>query len=407
MEEQMHKLPPRNTELLIAELIKELQRLKYSQSTISRMNSVWKRLVLYGQKCGATEFSMELARKFSVECFGHALGEKDASHNAFRALHILGDFMRFGVIFKQSSIVSAGFSDGYRELFERFLENLKETLNYADGSIQTWRNRLFRLERYLLAMNVRQFSDARLEHFNRYIESLLGFSSAVASGTVLLIKRLCDFAHENGYHAQTFSAAMPPVKRNRSRRLPNVLTDGEIDKVLAAVDRGSPVGKRNYAMLMLVVRYGLRIGDVRLLTFDAFDWHKNTISLMQSKTAKPLELPLLNDVGWAIIDYLKKGRPQTSCENIFIRHCAPFGAIGDNLHAIVVELLRKVGIETPPDKMRGMHSFRHSLASSMLDQNIPLHVISQTLGHTNIKSTESYLKIDLHHLRLCALEVDL
>lgn len=113
-----------------------------------------------------------------------------------------------------------------------------------------------------------------------------------------------------------------------------------------------------------------------------------------------------DDVGWAIIDYLKNGRPVSDSKYVFIQHNPPYGQYAD-LRNLLVKQMRKAGIETPANKRIGMHCFRHSLATTMLEKGVPLPVISQTLGHADISSTEVYLRINISQLRLCALEVEL
>lgn len=120
-----------------------------------------------------------------------------------------------------------------------------------------------------------------------------------------------------------------------------------------------------------------------------------------------VELPLTEEVGWAIIDYLQNGRPQSDCDHVFIKHCAPYDALSPSMYRTIQKYMQKAGIKCLNGKATGMHALRHSLASSMLAQKTPLPIISGTLGHTNPHSTETYLGIGLHQLRECALEVEI
>jgi integrase len=136
------------------------------------------------------------------------------------------------------------------------------------------------------------------------------------------------------------------------------------------------------------------------------NWNRKTIALSMQKTGQAQELPLLDDIGWAIIDYLKNGRPKTACNRLFIRHRAPFDSFGEN-ESFYRELHRYMQIAgiTPPTGVHcGLHSLRSTLARNMLEAKTPLPVISEVLGHTNINTTSIYLKIDLDGLRKCALD---
>ena len=371
---------------LVTAVKAQMSGLGYSQYTIDRMDAVWKNLASYCEEHNDGLLTAESARCFVWDLYGAVLGEKDASQNVNRAVHILLDFQQFGMIFKQSHMTLKSFSDAFSPLFEGFLEKLRKD-GFAEGSVR--------------------FSQIELHHLNAYIETLAGFSSGTVGGTIKLLGRLSDYALANGWHSRSFSGSLPDVRRTHSYRLPTVFTPEEVERILASVDRDNAQGKRNYAVFLLVARLGLRISDVRLLRFDSIDWQNRRISITQKKTGVPLELPLPDDAGWAIIDYLKHGRPETDCGYIFVRHTAPFDALKDNFRETVVKAVQKAGVKVPADKPVGMHSFRHSIATAMLSNGAKLTEIAQTLGHTTPESTQTYISTDTELLRQCALEVDL
>lgn len=397
-------------ELEIRELISEakshLTQIGYRPRTIERLDAVWRKLEDYCDLQGTSSLTAESGREFVWERYGSVLGEKDTSHNVNRAVHLLLDFQKFGMVFKQSSMTIKGFSEPYRELLEGFLKHLHQE-GVADGSIRTWRSRLFRFEYFLENNGIAHFSKIELHHVNAYIESLAGFSSGTIGGTLKILGRLFDYALANGYHHKSFSNALPTVRRIKKYRLPTVFAADEVERILKSVDRNNPIGRRNYAILILVTKLGLRISDARLLRFDSIDWQNKRLSISQKKTGIPLDLPLLDDVGWAMIDYLKYGRPETDSEYIFVRHTAPYGPLTDTLRKTVVNAIQKAGIKTPADKPIGMHTFRHSIASSMLANGAKLTEIAQTLGHSTPESTQTYISVDAALLRQCSLEVTL
>jgi len=122
------------------------------------------------------------------------------------------------------------------------------------------------------------------------------------------------------------------------------------------------MGKRNYAILLIAAKMGLRFSDIRALEFNSFDWTLKKISFVQQKTRKFLELPLPDDVGWAVIDYLQNGRPETDCKKIFIQHRQPYCELGRYVD-VVQQHMRKAGIKISPNKQIGIHALRHGLAS--------------------------------------------
>ncbi len=131
-----------------------------------------------------------------------------------------------------------------------------------------------------------------------------------------------------------------------------------------------------------------------------------SVRFNRSEETKPLILPLLEDIGLGIIDYLKYGRPECEYANtIFLRTTPPVGKLeAPTLHSIVTQHMRAAGIKVQDGKKHGPHALRHSLANALLEINTPLPVISEVLGHTNTESTSVYLKIDVNQLKKCSLE---
>lgn len=388
----------------ISKLKLHLAELNYSESSILRLDATWKELIVYCEAHQTTEFTVDLEREFVWERYGADLGDRDVSQNVSRAIHMLDDYLQYGMVFKQSSITLKGFSPAYKDLFEGFLDYLRQS-QVAESSIRIWRSRLFRFEYFLLQSGIENFNQLELQHVNTYIESLAGYSPGVVGATVGTLKRLFDYALAKGYHYISYANALPCIRRTKKYRLPTVFSPDDVACILAQVDRSNPMGKRDYAMLLLVAKLGLRISDVRKLQFENINWKSKRISILQQKTGVPLELPLLEDVGWAIIHYLQHGRPETDCPHIFVRHRAPFNAMGGSMQRLVSKFVSKAGIRISADKPIGMHSFRHSIATSMLKNGAELTDIAQTLGHATPESTQVYVSLDAEMLRRCALEV--
>jgi integrase/recombinase XerD len=191
------------------------------------------------------------------------------------------------------------------------------------------------------------------------------------------------------------TGCLPKVRIMRNAFIPSVWKHDDVKKLLNSIDRNNPLGKRDYAILLLVTRLGLRVSDIRSLKLTDLNWNRKMLSIVMQKTKHPLELPILDDVGWAIIDYLKNGRLQTVSNCVFIRHKAPYDGFSDHncLSRMLGRHMHKAGIDMSCQK-HGLHSLRSTLARVMLENGTPLPVISEALGHQNIQTTSIYLKID-------------
>jgi integrase/recombinase XerD len=217
------------------------------------------------------------------------------------------------------------------------------------------------------------------------------------------------FLAATGRGPQGLAGRLPPHRHLRHESEPHLWTAEEIRRVLAVIDRQSAVGKRDYAMILLTARLGLRISDLRHLEPGDLDWRAKTLTIIQHKTGRPLSLPLLDDVGWAIIDYVRHGRPETACAKVFTKHRHPFGAFGGS-SSVATRLSRyaaRAGIEFPAGDTCGMHSLRGALAVAMIGGGTPVPVVSAVLGHASSDTTQAYyLRFDTERLRCCALDVE-
>jgi integrase len=217
------------------------------------------------------------------------------------------------------------------------------------------------------------------------------------------------FLARTGRTSKSLAGQLPAHRHVRHESEPHLWTAGEIRRVLAVIDRQSAAGKRDYAMILATARLGLRISDLRQLELSDLDWRSKTITIVQHKTRRPLCLPLLDDVGWAIIDYVGHGRPETDCPKVFVKHRHPFDAFGCS-SSVACRLSRhaaRAGITFAPGEVGGMHSLRGALAVAMISNQTPIPVVSAVLGHASSDTTQAYyLRFDIDRLRCCALDVE-
>ena len=253
----------------------------------------------------------------------------------------------------------------------------------------------------LAVLGVRDFSGFLLRQQGLRRKSIASLRSCLAD--------FLDFLAASGRTPGSLAGLLPPHKYVRHESEPFLWSADQVRRLLAGIDRESAIGKRDYAMILATARLGLRISDLRHLELGDLDWRAKSITIIQRKTGRPLSLPLLDDVGWAVIDYIQHGRPETACPKVFVKHRHPFDTFGCSA-SVATRLSRhaaRAGIEFTPEKVCGMHSLRGSLAVAMIDNGTPIQVVSDVLGHASSNTTQAYyLRFDTERLQCCAVDVE-
>jgi integrase/recombinase XerD len=215
------------------------------------------------------------------------------------------------------------------------------------------------------------------------------------------LRSFLQYARYRGEVKLDLAAAVPIVANWSMSSIPRAIGTDAVRQLLASIDRRTAMGRRDYAILLLLARLGLRSGEVTFLELDDIDWNVGQLSV-RGKSGPRSDLPLPLEVGKAIAAYLRRGRPRCTSRGVFLRAKAPIcgfrgpGGVG----SIVRHRLQRAGVDAPT---YGTHQFRHGLATEMLRQGASLDEIGEVLGHHNPQSTKIYTQVDLEALRTLAL----
>jgi integrase/recombinase XerD len=292
------------------------------------------------------------------------------------------------------------FPGDYGEHIRDFLEQIKIESRPAERTIHIYSTAL---SHFAVRMQQEHICPKDLDNMaiSLFISSLQNTQLRVC----LPVRRFLHYLFEKTIIKEDLSLPLLCIKSHRAEKLPSIYNIEEIRKMDASIEKSSQVGKRNYTIFLLSSRLGLRASDIRLLQFHDLDWDQNIINLIQCKTKKKIELPLLSVIGEAIIDYIRNGRPKSESKTIFLTAQAPYTPISvPGLSSIVSNIIYKAGIDTK-SRHHGSHCLRHSLATSLLNKGVSLPVISDTLGHSDSQTTMIYLSVDINGLLRCSLNV--
>jgi len=224
-------------------------------------------------------------------------------------------------------------------------------------------------------------------------------------GLCVCIRGLLRYLYRKGILASDLSAMVISPRYYALERMPCALPWETVQQLLDAVDTTTLRGRRDLAMLKLLTTYGLRAGEIEGLRLRDIDWRRDLLHIRRSKPGRPLRLPLMRDVGEAILVYLQKGRPKTKCREIFVRVQAPHTPLRWHTGNIVTYYMRKAGIKS---LRGGAHVIRHSFAVHLIRQGKPLKTITDLLGHRDPLTAYHYTKLaveDLHDVALPVAEV--
>lgn len=381
----------------------QLQKMKYSNHTRQRTRGILNQYYDFAANSGAVDHNNFMVQKFIASRAGDDFQNKYHSYRYTRPFAMLDDFLLTGTVFCQKYETGCDFDAEFSKLFDAYL-NYMIGRNYAKASIRNCKSHFLRFQNYLLDNEIS--SPMLITHgsVQQYTYSLTCYSTTYVCQVVRELRNLFKFAKVNEILMEDFSSNLPRFKNTRGQRLPDRFTADEIGRILATIDRNNPLGKRDYAIVLICIRLGLRSSDAISLKFDSIDWTTKELHIVQKKTGVSLTLPLPEDVGWAIIDYVKNGRPKCFSTSVFVSHCAPYGDLTRYTN-YVVKYLRKAGIYNKNGRRVGMHAFRRSLATSMLENDVPVTVIAQTLGHGDLHSVGNYVRISQNLLKKCAMEV--
>lgn len=294
----------------------------------------------------------------------------------------------------------------YQQWMSQYLHYLRHVRNLSRNTLRSRERLLGKFANSLERSGVCSAEDLSYRLILDSFNNLGDWGQAMRSGYSSAIRGFLRWGYSQGVIPRDFSGAVLTPRSYRDATLPAVLSDEEVQNLLAGVERKTPLGKRNYAILLLAARYGLRPCDIRNLCLENIQWRAGVLSLTQSKTGKPLVLPLMADVATALIGYLRTARPPTQSRNVFIRHLAPYEPFSEdnNLAVIMQGALTQAGMGKG-EGLRGMYLLRHSLATRLLKEGKSFKTISELLGHRDLNSTLIYSKVDLSALKSVAISI--
>lgn len=402
--------PPIPLREAVATILQQMEDAGYCADVVKYYRQSYRRILVFAEGKGITEYTPEFgdmflddfAREVSVKT-GRA---KTLMWKASRAIQKLHDFSvhhrwsaRAVNILKFD--VPTAFADG----FNAFVEYWESERCVAPRTLIHSKRCQSQFLQFLSHRGVKKWSAIYPSVFSEFCATFTTWAPRTLDLLSFHLRIFMRFLFMRGFVTTNWEEFVPRFRPFAGQRLPAVLPRGTADAILAAVDRTTAQGKRDYAILLLAYRLGMRIGDIRTLRLEHLRWDDCRIEYVQNKTGGRITLPMREEVGAALIDYLKHGRPDTKFREVFLRVMSPHQPLKTSMFYNQLDRYRRLAGITLPDGMpRGMHSFRHTLASELLAEEVPFDTIAQILGHASVESTRVYARVDIEQLRTVALD---
>ena len=392
---------------LVKKLLKEMEVKGYKEQTISSESNTFNQLLKYCESKKINNYNLNVGMDF-LEKHYHLSTHKIPRYRCrrLRSIYLLEWYSNGKDITKMT--IPRDYITTPKEFID-IINNYKEYLilnNYSEKTINHKIHSLNLLFEYALNNKITICQNISKELIYNFLNDI---KDKYADNTIYAmkyhIKNFYDYLYNLDNKFMSGKSIFPRILKCDREKLPSYYTKDEIKEVLSNVDTNTKIGKRDYAVLLIAITYGLRNSDIVNLTFKNIDWIHNKIVIIQYKTKEKLELILTEQVKLSLIDYIKNARPKIDSDKLFLRFRFPYEYNGNkSLYKSFEKYLVNSNIEIR-DRKKGLHSLRHSCATNLLANNVQLPVISSILGHKSIETTKKYISIEKEQLKKISLEV--
>lgn len=378
---------------------------RYRFKTIARYRTSWRSIERFMASRGIRDYSKTVEEAYLMDLFGdrayHTLSIKDKEH--VNRVRLLTEFRETGEI--KPVVKETCFSGEIGASMEGFLSE-KKAERVCSVRIRSMEIHLYTFLSFIQQKGVFAINGISQRHIYGFLLELDSRQTSLPRTVIDILRPYFRYLYGQGLSSMDLARLIPKHNYKTQSVLPSLYSKEEIESILSSIRRDDPVGKRDYALVLLAARLGMRASDICNLKFSDIDWEKCTVTFNQLKTGNKNVLPLIEEVGLALIDYIRHGRPLVpDCPNIFLRAAVPYRQMDiSTLYNIVNESFRAAGINTR-NKHHGPHSLRHSLVGRLLEEHTSFPVVSEILGHQRMETTRYYVRIDLTSMRQFALEV--
>jgi len=395
----------KHIDILISEYRQYMEQRGYVKGYVCIKERELKKLRIFMEMREETVYSPEICRDFIANITSNGKRSDSAAiRKISQTPKALLEYAHYGFTAVRNTRRIFRYSGEIGEHIRAYIAYREQ--HFAKATVTSDRIYLERFNDYLKARECLRPHALTAEIILDFSGCLSDYSRSTIYCTLSAIRLFLAYLYEKGFIQSDLSIIVPKNSYRSEEKLPSLYSKEEVEKLLDSVDRKSPMGKRDYAIILLAARLGVRASDISGLEFASIDWQGNTISIIQQKTGKPANFPLLPEIGNAIIDYLKYARPVSDSRHIFLRTQSPYCRLNaGSMYNLANRCFASAGICSKRQRKRGLHALRHSLAGRLLENKTPYPVMTEVLSHATPETAREYIRVDMQALVQCALPV--
>jgi|GEM_PF-1207966 len=369
---------------------------------------IWKKFSIYAREVQQVVYSTELVIEFFCEWLGY-LSETNIEKKdeyKFRVIKILDDIFHDRPLKRKYTNKPVEIPTCFAIEYSKYVKHLASK-GQKPKTIETKASRLLVFLRFLETegVSLHALSFKTIESFYQNISVI--YNRTAQANIKYTVRDFLRFGDTAGLTHSGSDKYIGTIYGNKHERLPSTYTTVELNNVLQAIDRDTAYGKRDYALIILLVQLGMRSSDICSLSLGSINLDDHTINFIQQKTGNAEKLPLTESAELALADYVVNVRRDAPSDSLFVAHNGinrGRNYTTGTLYSVLNKYMKKAGIKTE-GKRHGTHSIRHSLSSNLIRNGTPLTVISGILGHSSSEVTNRYIWMDTEQLRRLSLEV--
>ncbi len=392
-----------------------MQRLQYSPLTVKSFRLDCRRFRDFAmQSTGTDLLNDEICLDYLRESIGYPFTEerpltaKECTH--VRCISRLLEYQQYGAVFfikKKEIPPIEAWASGDASYITAYIEAM-QTADNSDATKKLRTDHIRKFYQFLSCRGIKGMEGVSAETVRGFASSMGNYSPVFVKNILATLRNYFRFVYKTGRTSYDWSATVPRVNVPANLNVPELWEKEDIEKLLCSIDRGSMAGKRDYAVILLVVQLGLRVSDVANLQLENLKWGRNELVLVQHKTGRRTVYPLLKDAGWAIAEYLKeRTSANIASPYVFVKNNAPYDPMQPSSVGCVLDrCMRRAGFQKKRGVVSGMHSLRHALARRLLARDTSLFAVADIMGHSSYASSSPYLKVDIEGMRKCALSLE-